>query len=548
MARRPDVACIASAAAIILLSGARVGQGEGPKSEPLSPGQAALLLDGKITGVELSRWAEMLADERPRWRATAARLATVSRATPLVPALVAALEKEAEPGVAHVEMIALGVLAPGTADAALFEAARRSPGALDGVLVRSLALRGTEALALAPRLSGLEVGRSDWEAYFAWATGQGREALDAAASAALETGVPSAWGAALEIARDSEHGVEEATLVRSLESRSAGIREQTYWHVLLSAYPRPSEGAPLARAFAAAPEGQESADGPATLGHELAGRAWRRPGRDRTALIESLPATSRLSLPIEAPVLRQLRDEERPAYGRVRFGDPEAVEAAVKAGRGDGKSAYRALRTRQTIMKTADFPADLVDDLMAAATCKVEGLHWAALEVRHDAGAKIERLTMPPMDSLSPECQRVARVLLLSSLVPGDRPPRPRGTDLLVLPLFPSFLSCPIERARSAPPPQRVDGQGIKEPRKVASFPPAYPAAAREQRRQGVVILEAVIAPTGCIRSVEVLRGVDIDLDAEALRAVTRWRYTPTLLHGVPVPVVMTVTVNFKLS
>ena len=74
--------------------------------------QAVLLLDGKITGVELSRWAEMLADERPRWRATAARLATVSGATPLVPALVAALEKEAEPGVAHAEMIALASSRP----------------------------------------------------------------------------------------------------------------------------------------------------------------------------------------------------------------------------------------------------------------------------------------------------------------------------------------------------------------------------------------------------------------------------------------------------
>ena len=30
--------------------------------------------------------------------------------------------------------------------------------------------------------------------------------------------------------------------------------------------------------------------------------------------------------------------------------------------------------------------------------------------------------------------------------------------------------------------------------------------------------------------------------------AVRQWVYTPTLLNGVPVPVIMTVTVNFKLS
>lgn len=37
-------------------------------------------------------------------------------------------------------------------------------------------------------------------------------------------------------------------------------------------------------------------------------------------------------------------------------------------------------------------------------------------------------------------------------------------------------------------------------------------------------------------------------LDEAALEAVRQWVYTPTLLNGVPVPVMMTVTVNFKLS
>jgi protein TonB len=62
------------------------------------------------------------------------------------------------------------------------------------------------------------------------------------------------------------------------------------------------------------------------------------------------------------------------------------------------------------------------------------------------------------------------------------------------------------------------------------------------------VILDAVISPTGCIRSVRVGRSVAPDLDAAAMIAVGQWRYTPTLLHGKPVPVLMTVTVNFRLS
>jgi protein TonB len=30
--------------------------------------------------------------------------------------------------------------------------------------------------------------------------------------------------------------------------------------------------------------------------------------------------------------------------------------------------------------------------------------------------------------------------------------------------------------------------------------------------------------------------------------AVQRWKFSPTLLNGVPVPIVMTVTVNFTLT
>jgi protein TonB len=43
-----------------------------------------------------------------------------------------------------------------------------------------------------------------------------------------------------------------------------------------------------------------------------------------------------------------------------------------------------------------------------------------------------------------------------------------------------------------------------------------------------------------------VLRSIPL-LDGAALEAVRQWRFTPTLLNGQPVPIVMTVTVAFKL-
>jgi protein TonB len=101
-----------------------------------------------------------------------------------------------------------------------------------------------------------------------------------------------------------------------------------------------------------------------------------------------------------------------------------------------------------------------------------------------------------------------------------------------------------------APPPPvqavRVGGQ-IKEPKKLKHVAPAYPDIAKQARVQGVVILECTISPQGKVTNVTVLRGIPL-LDQAAQDAVKQWVYTPTLLNGVPVPVIMTVTVNFKLS
>jgi TonB family protein len=90
-------------------------------------------------------------------------------------------------------------------------------------------------------------------------------------------------------------------------------------------------------------------------------------------------------------------------------------------------------------------------------------------------------------------------------------------------------------------------GGGIREPRKLKNVAPDYPEIAKQARVQGVVILEATIGPRGNVTSVTVLRGIPL-LDDAAITAVKQWVYEPTLLNGVPVPVIMTVTVNYKLT
>jgi TonB family protein len=109
--------------------------------------------------------------------------------------------------------------------------------------------------------------------------------------------------------------------------------------------------------------------------------------------------------------------------------------------------------------------------------------------------------------------------------VPGDPPPPPQ----------PPAVAAPV----------RVGGE-IRPPRKVHDVAPVYPVIAQTARVEGLVIIEALIDARGRVQSTRVLRSIPL-LDAAAVAAVEQWQYTPTLLNGTPVPVVMTVTVSFHL-
>lgn len=102
-----------------------------------------------------------------------------------------------------------------------------------------------------------------------------------------------------------------------------------------------------------------------------------------------------------------------------------------------------------------------------------------------------------------------------------------------------------------APPVQRPEpvrpGGVIRYPAKVHHVSPVYPRIAQDARVSGMVILEAIIGVDGRVQDVRVLRSKPL-LDQAAIDAVRQWRFTPTLLNGVAVPVILTVTVNFEMQ
>ena len=128
----------------------------------------------------------------------------------------------------------------------------------------------------------------------------------------------------------------------------------------------------------------------------------------------------------------------------------------------------------------------------------------------------------------------------------GGRGAAPRGGNPPPPPPPPPPSDREIAPAPWATGAVRVGGT-ILQPTKTKHVNPIYPPLAQSSGVQGVVILEALIGTEGKITNARVLRSIPL-LDQAALDAVMQWEFTPTRLNGQPVPVLMTVTVQFTLS
>jgi TonB family protein len=231
--------------------------------------------------------------------------------------------------------------------------------------------------------------------------------------------------------------------------------------------------------------------------------------------------------------------------GRVQAGDPTVhyllvtyCEEVVRKGQltPDEKAAFIAKG-----LAAADRAIALDPQYAEAITYKNILLrHQTRLEMdpaRQQALiAEADRLRVYAMELLKE--RRASGAAPGVSGVPPPPPPPPSAP----------IATPPCDRNVSATlqAPVRVGGN-IRPPTKVHDARPVYPIEAQDARVQGVVIVEATIDESGRVVQACVLRSIPM-LDEAALQAVGQWEFTPTLLNGNPVPVIMTVTVNFTLQ
>jgi len=90
-------------------------------------------------------------------------------------------------------------------------------------------------------------------------------------------------------------------------------------------------------------------------------------------------------------------------------------------------------------------------------------------------------------------------------------------------------------------------GGDVKPAKMISSVPPIYPMLAKNQHVSGNVLVDALIDATGHVTATKIVSGPTL-LHQAAIDALKQWKYQPATLDGKPVPMHLTVTIQFRLQ
>jgi TonB family protein len=93
----------------------------------------------------------------------------------------------------------------------------------------------------------------------------------------------------------------------------------------------------------------------------------------------------------------------------------------------------------------------------------------------------------------------------------------------------------------------RVDTTDVSGPVPLRKVDPKYPPTLIKERVEGEVVLYAVIRKDGSVDSIQLVHGIDEQLDANAMSALSQWKFRPALKQGVPVELEAIVHIPFHL-
>ena len=105
------------------------------------------------------------------------------------------------------------------------------------------------------------------------------------------------------------------------------------------------------------------------------------------------------------------------------------------------------------------------------------------------------------------------------------------------------------EKGSTKGPPPRVyePGGDVKPPKLIHYVEPEFSPQSKEAFVNGVVKITTVVTEDGMPTDLHVVAGLNAEADKSAIIAVKQWRFKPGTKSGEPVPVRMSVQVDFHL-
>lgn len=86
----------------------------------------------------------------------------------------------------------------------------------------------------------------------------------------------------------------------------------------------------------------------------------------------------------------------------------------------------------------------------------------------------------------------------------------------------------------------------VNPPEPLRKVDPKYPQDLIKDHVEGEVILYGVIRTDGSVDSIQLVRGIDKQLDANAVEALSQWKFHPATKDGEPVPLEAIVHIPFR--
>lgn len=91
----------------------------------------------------------------------------------------------------------------------------------------------------------------------------------------------------------------------------------------------------------------------------------------------------------------------------------------------------------------------------------------------------------------------------------------------------------------------RQPSSDLSGPAPLRKIDPKYPPTLINEHVEGEVVLYAVIRRDGSVDSIQLVRGIDEQLDANAMNALSQWKFRPALRQGEPVELEAIVHIPF---